>query len=112
MSSNSSIRQRDGYQTKITFEDGKMFGQTIQHDRKQIMERNAELRKNAGAVRTWDFGKLELDIPHADFKILAKFYPGIDTPGHPDHKFQLRRFLMSPVSDPYRVNERKKGVNR
>jgi len=77
-----------------------------------IMARNAELRRNPGAIRTTSFGKLELDIPLDHLPMLDKFFPGLGKPGHPDHKYQLRRFMRSPVSAPYRVQEQKKGVNR
>ena len=104
--------QRPGYQTHVEIENGIAKSHSTQHDRSAILERNAELRKNDGAVRTWDFGKLELDIPITDFKVLAKLYPGLDDPRHPDHKYQMRKFLKSPASAPYRVIEQKRGVNR
>ena len=76
-----------------------------------IMDRNRELRKAEGAVKTTTFGKLELDIPLAHMPMLNKFFPGIADPAHPDHKWQLRKFMASPASDPYRLQERKRGVN-
>jgi hypothetical protein len=78
----------------------------------KVMERNKELRRNPGAVRTTSFGKLELDIPLAHMPMLDKYFPGIANPAHPDHKWQLRRFMKSPVSAPYRLQEQKRGVNR
>jgi len=100
------------HQTHIELDKGVATSYSTQRDRTAILARNQELRKNQGAVRTQSFGKLELDIPVTDFKVIAKFYPGIDNPAHPDHKWQMRRFLKSPASDPYRVNERKRGVNK
>lgn len=75
------------------------------------LKRNKLLRENNG-IRTTSFGKLELDIPLAHMPMLNKFYPGLADPAHPDHKWQLRRFMASPVSAPYRLQEQKKGVNR
>jgi hypothetical protein len=85
---------------------------SYQPNRAAILKQNRELRKSPDAVRTTSFGKLELDIPITDWKVLGKFFPGLDDPSHPDHKWQMRRFLKSPASDPYRIVERKKGVNK
>lgn len=74
------------------------------------MERNNELRKNPGAVKTTSFGKLELDIPISHMPMLDKFYPGIADPAHPDHKWQLRAFMGSPASAPYRLQDRKRPL--
>jgi hypothetical protein len=73
--------------------------------RNKILERNAELRKNSGAVKTTSFGKLELDIPLCDMPFLDSMYPGLADPSHPDHKWQLRKFMKSPASAPYRIQE-------
>ena len=99
--------QRDGYQTVLEWDSQ---ARTIkshreQHDRGKILDRNAELRKARGAVKTTSFGKLALDIPFADLQVLDKFYPGIANTGPPDHKYQLRRFMASPAADPYRVED-------
>ena len=78
----------------------------------RVMARNKELQKNKGAVRTTSFGKLELDIPLTHMPMLNKLYPGMAEPGHPEHKHQLRKFMASSASDPYRIVERQRGVNR
>jgi hypothetical protein len=99
---------RAGYKTVVEVEDGIAKSHTVQPNRNAILDRNNELRKNPGVVRPWEFGKLALDIPHADFKMLGKFFPGLDNPGHPDHKYQMQKFMKSPAADPYRVEERKR----
>jgi hypothetical protein len=99
---------RGTHQTHFEIDRGVIKSHSTQADRNARLDRNNELRKNPGAVRDTSFGRLELDIPVTDFKVLAKFYPGIDNPAHPDHKYQLRKFLKSPAADPYRVTERKR----
>jgi len=101
-----------GVAREVVIEGGKAHARTINQHTNAVMKRNQELRRNTGAVKTTSFGKLELDIPIQDLRMLDKFYPGIAQPGHPDHKWQLRRFMKSPASDPYRIIERKRGVNR
>lgn len=74
-------------------------------DRGTTLNRNAELRKNKGAVRDWSFGRLALDIPEVDMPMLDRFFPGLADPSHPDHRWQLRAFMRSPASIPYRVEQ-------
>ena len=90
----------------------KVHRRLISPVRDKILGRNQELRKNDGAVKTTSFGKLELDIPICDIPMINGLYPGAMDPGHPDHKYQLRAFMKSPASEPYRLQERKRGVNR
>ena len=47
-----------------------------------------------------------LGIP--DHYVFSLDESGIANPAHPDHKWQLRRFMKSPASDPYRLQERKR----
>ncbi|GAF70115.1 unnamed protein product [marine sediment metagenome] len=102
----------EGGFSEFQIEDGKVHRRLHSPLRNKIMKRNAELRRTPGAVRTTSFGKLELDIPVLDLHVLDKHWPGLADPGHPDHKWQLRAFMKSPASAPYRVQEHKKGVNR
>ena len=106
------VLPRDGYFTEVEIDNGVIKSRSAQANRHAILKKNHELRKNDGAIKTTTFGKLELDIPITDWKVLGKLFPGLDQPGHPDHKWQMRRFLKSPASDPYRMIARKKGVNR
>lgn len=100
------LLQRDGYINEIRIDtDGTAYHRRLQSDRKQIMERNAELRKNKGAIRKVDGMRLAADIPLADIQMLDKFFPGIANPGHPDYKWQMRKFLNSPASAPYKVEQ-------
>jgi hypothetical protein len=107
-------KQTDTGVTEFVAEDEKVYARHhTDHARaNRVMARNRELQRNQGAIRTTSFGKLELDIPLTHLKMLDQFFPGIADPAHPDHKWQLRKFMKSPVSDPYRLQERKRGVNR
>lgn len=107
-------RPTDTGVSEYVLEDRKLHGRHhVDHAKANaVLERNKQLRANQGAVKTTSFGKLELDIPLRDMAVIDKFYPGIADPAHPDHRYQLRRFMASPASDPYRLQERKKGVNR
>ena len=80
----------------------------IDPNRKAILERNKEIRRNPGAIRTTSFGKLELDIPIPDWKALCSVFPALADNKHPDHKMTLRKFMASSLSDPYRLQDRKK----
>lgn len=97
--------QRGGYQTVVEFDGRTLKSHREQANRDAILRQNQELRKSRDAVKTTSFGKLALDIPMADMQVLDRFYPGIANPAHPDHKFQLRRFMQSPASAPYRVTD-------
>ena len=100
------LLQREGYVNEIRFDsDGVAYHRRLQHDRKRIMELNAELRKNKGAVRDVEGMRLAADIPLSDMPMLDRFFPGIANPGHPDYKWQMRRFLASPASAPYKVEQ-------
>ncbi len=96
------VVERDGDQIK---------SHRVQANRNAILNQNAELRKNKGAIRNMDGMRLALDIPIADMPMLNRFFPGIADPGHPDYKDAMRRFLKSPASQPYRVEENTKQKN-
>jgi hypothetical protein len=98
------LLKRDGYINEIRIDEhGVAHHRRLQPNRKAILEQNAELRKNKGAIRNVDGMRLAADIPLADIQMLDKFFPGIANPGHPDYKYQMRRFLQSPASAPYKV---------
>ena len=45
------------------------------------------------------------DIPLDHLPMLDKFFPGLADPSHPDHRWQLRAFMRSPASAPYKVEQ-------
>ena len=96
--------QRDGFETVIEWDGRHLKSHREQRNRGAILDRNRELRKT-DAIRKTDGVRLALDIPMADMQMLDRFFPGIANTGHPDHKWQMRRFLKSPASAPYRVTE-------
>ena len=103
------VLNRDGYQVVLEKEGTEIKSHRVQADRKQILDRNAELRKSRGAIRNMDGMRLALDIPISDMPMLERFYPGISDPGHADYKWQMKRFLASPASEPYRVEDFRKN---
>lgn len=107
-------KQTDTGYAEYRFEDEKVFAAhfTDTNIRNAVLQRNKELRKNPGAVKTTSFGKLELDIPLQDMAMLNKLFPGMANPADPGHKLALRAFMRSPASTPYRLQEQKRGVNR
>ena len=108
------LKQTDTGVAEYITEDEKVYARhhTDHRIANRVMQRNRELQRNPGAVKTTSFGKLELDIPLSHMPMLDKFFPGLADPGHPDHKWQLRAFMASPASAPYRLQEQKRGVNR
>lgn len=100
-----------GLHKEIILDGGMAHHRVVQANRDAIMDRNRELRKTRDAVKTTTFGKLEFDIPLQDMAFLDSQFPGLANPGHPDHRWQLRRFMASPVSAPYRITESRRGPN-
>jgi hypothetical protein len=98
----------DGIIADFHVDGTKVHRRLIDPNRTAILERNKELRRNQGAVRTTSFGKLELDIPIPDWKALCSVFPALGDNTHPDHKKTLRKFMASDLSAPYKVNERNK----
>jgi hypothetical protein len=104
---------------KFLIEDGGVFNEVhtdgtkihrriVDPGRIDVLKRNQEIRKSKGAIRKMDWGRLELDIPFGDWKVLCSMYPALGDSGHPDHKSALRTFMASSVSDPYRLHDRSK----
>ena len=51
-------------------------------------------------------GKHALSMSELDRKHVARPFPGIDAPTAEDRNKEWRRFLASPLSEPYRVQRR------
>ena len=111
MSSRRWVRPTErGYKEYIS-EDERVYARHMidPNISRAVKQRNAELRKTEGAVKTTSFGKLELDIPIQDLYMLDKYFPGLANPRHPDHKWQLRKFMKSPASAPYRLQDQRRA---
>ena len=93
-------------------EDGQAHRRLHQANRAAILDFNREMRKNAGAVKTTSFGKMEFNIPISDFPFLGSVFPGLNDPNSPEHRWAWNCFKRSPLSVPYRLQEQKRGVNR
>lgn len=106
------VLDRGEYQVVVEREGDTLKSHRVQSNADAILSQNAELRKSRGAIRNMDGMRLALDIPVSHMPVLNRFFPGISDPGHPDYKWQMKRFLKSPASDPYRVEEfRRKQAN-
>ena len=106
------IPGENGCTLEFHMDGDKVHRRILQPNAKQILKRNQELRKSEGAVKTTSFGKLELDVPVSHIPAINDAFPGAFDPTHPDHKFALRKFMKYRMSDMYRMQERKRGVNR
>lgn len=65
------------------------------------LELNKELRKEelpSGPQGLWCLSMNEIDR-----KTIAKLFPGIDAPDRDERNREWRRFMASPLSEPYRV---------
>jgi len=85
------IKSRYHYQPHT----GVVSHETTQPSEQLILERNAELRKNPGAVKDMSFGRQVASIPIIMYE--AAIRAGYDLNSH-DHKFagtEMNRFLQS-----------------
>jgi len=92
----SKIILNDGELTRVIESQGggKYLSQLQQNNRGMILDRNAELRKNRGALRPLSSMGLEYTIPLADYHTICKAIrrnnPGI---GSKDFSLLLRKWL-------------------
>ena len=105
------VINRGEYQVVLDQQGSVIKSHRVQSNRRAILDQNAELRKQQGAIKRTDGLRLALDIPISDMPMLEKFWPGISNPGHPNYKWAMRDFLKSPASAPYRVSDEKRGPN-
>ncbi len=89
-------------------EQGHLVRRLTQPDRDAIMDANAELRKNEGALRPLSFAGLALRIPDLDLMRLWKKYPDLKAPDAATRRAAWLRFIGSAEADPYRVQDRKR----
>ncbi len=89
-------------------EQGHLVRRTTQPDRDAIMDANAELRKNEGALRSFSFMGIALRIPDIDLLKLWKKYPELIAPDNATRRNAWLRFIGSAEADPYRLQDRKR----
>lgn len=97
-------RQSDGVLIRETvLDDGRLYGRLIQPNRNEILNANAELRKNPGALRSMDSMGLELTIPESDYYYLKQKYPELSSPDGAIRTRAWKKFIGSSESAIYKV---------
>lgn len=83
--------------------DGKARSKVVQPTRNLILDNNAELRKNPGAVKTLSFMKLAATVPLEDWWNALRRDPELNAPDKEIREKAMQRFLSDPGSAIYRV---------
>jgi hypothetical protein len=83
--------------------EGVLYRELSQPSRDLILQRNAELRKQPGALRDLSFGRLALTIPLEDLDALRAKYPDLASRDAGIRSAAWKRFIASAESKPYRV---------
>ena len=78
------------------------FVKDLQRD--PILETNRQLRREG--LKDLSFGRWALSIPEIDYKKLVKANPALKSLDTVERTLAWKRFMASPESVPYRVNER------
>lgn len=71
--------------------------------RAAIMDRNAELRKNPGAINDLSFGRLAISMPELDYWQLVKRKPELQAPDKQTRDAAWAKWMASAESAPYKV---------
>ena len=101
----------------VLFADWRMQGGELvrrirQPSEDRILDRNAELRKNPGALRELSFAGLELTIPELHYLRLIQERPDLHSSDAETKTRAWRAFIASSDADPYRVRDRYKSRAR
>lgn len=83
--------------------EGKLYRELSQPSRSLILERNAQLRREPGAVRDLSFGRLALTIPLEDWAELREKYPDLASKDPGIKSAAWKRFISGAESEPFRV---------
>ncbi len=59
-----------------------------------------------------DWGEVEFRIPEADFPVLCKMYPGLDSTDHDELEAAWKTFRHSPIAEQYFVKRTPRKVQR
>lgn len=104
------FKEENGTMGEFVSENGKIHKRTFNPQRTAQLEQNKQVRQGGG-TRMMDWGKMICDIPEGDLPMLRHFF-GIALFNNEYDKFERKaareKFLKSPASDPYRVEERKR----
>ena len=97
----------DGYKLdyRVCPHEGKVYRKLTQPDRDLILNRNVELRKNKGALNDLSFGRQMFSVPFEDYEHLKRKHPELRSNDTQTRSDFWIRFLKSPESLPYRVQD-------
>ena len=94
------IRTRQWWEGEAT-----LITEKYQPSKDAILNDNAEIRKNPGALRTLDSMQWALQIPTVDYDKLIKCNPLLSHPDADIRNKAWKTFISSDESLPYRVRE-------
>lgn len=77
-------------------DNGRTYHTLDQPSRKLILERNAELRKNKGALKDLSFGRQLASIPYLDYYAMKQKHPRLNSPDAKDRSDEMMRLLRLP----------------
>ena len=101
----------DGVRYDYWIENGVVHRKLSSVNHKARLNRNAEVRKSG--TRKMEWGKMVAEIPIPDLMMLRTFFgEALFNPQHDkiSRRIARNKFLNSPASDPYRVEERKRKI--
>jgi hypothetical protein len=105
------IDEQNGTYAEFMVDNGTIHKRLFDPRRDEVLTQNRELRKGHGA-RRMDWGQQVAEIPIPDLEMLRTFFgPALFNPQYDkwDRKVAREKFLKSPASDPYRLEDRKRG---
>lgn len=85
--------------------DGVVHRNLTQPTEDLILKRNAELRKNPGALRDLSFGRLAASIPMNLFEKAIRDGYQLNSPDKETRQRDMRRFLLTPEGQTCLVRE-------
>lgn len=84
------------HEVKHEGRNGRTYATLDQPTRRLILERNAELRKNKGALKDLSFGRQVASIPYLDYIALQKKFPKLKSTDVKDRSEEMMRILRMP----------------
>ena len=103
--------EQNGTHAEFIVENGVAHRRLFNPQRKKMLQHNQRVR--ASGTRMMDWGKQVAEVPECDLPMLRHFFGDAlfnDQYGKWDRKIAREKFLKSPASDPYRVEERKRMI--
>ncbi len=99
------IVHTDGWKLdyRVDHMGSRLVRKLTQTDRQIILERNARLRNNRGAIKDCSFARMHLSIPFEDYEMLRRKYPILKAGSNHERSQWYKKFIRSSESIPYRV---------